>query len=85
MTEDKKELEILLTTYIALKKNQAQCAAFIDGFEAAIEYRRKGQSLPIDSVSNRRELLIEFKSWEISNDIKNLTIEQTIDFFIDSN
>ena len=60
MTEDKKELEILLTTYIALKKNQAQCTGFIDGFEAAIEYLRKGQSLPIDGVISRlpiREVL----------------------------
>jgi hypothetical protein len=53
MTEDKKELEILLTTYIALKKDIAQCSAFIDGFEAAIEYLRKGQTLPMAGVNKR--------------------------------
>jgi len=48
--EDKKELEITLTTYIALKRNQAECTGFIDGFEAAIKYIRKGQTLPIDNA-----------------------------------
>jgi hypothetical protein len=51
ITEDKKELEIALTTYIDLKKNQAECTGFIDGFEVAIKHLRKGQILPIDIVS----------------------------------
>tara|TARA_R110002074_G_scaffold18159_6_gene59092 strand:+ start:343 stop:756 length:414 start_codon:yes stop_codon:yes gene_type:complete len=37
-TTDKKELEIALTTYIALNKNQAECTGFIEGFETAIKY-----------------------------------------------
>jgi hypothetical protein len=32
-----KELEIALTTYIALKHTQEECIGFIDGFEAAEE------------------------------------------------
>jgi len=52
ITEDKKQLEIALTTYIALKKNQAECTGFIDGFEVAIKYLRQRQTLPIDSVSS---------------------------------
>tara|TARA_R110000751_G_scaffold206469_1_gene310483 strand:- start:1144 stop:1452 length:309 start_codon:yes stop_codon:yes gene_type:complete len=49
--EDKKELSITLTTYIALKKNQGECTGFIEGFEAAIKYKNQGQTLPIDFVS----------------------------------
>ena len=34
-------------------------------------------------VSNRRELLIAFKNWEVDNDVKNLLPEQVVDFYID--
>jgi len=37
MENYRKELEIALTSYIALKHNQDECAGFIDGFKAALE------------------------------------------------
>ena len=33
--ENNKELEIALTTYIALKHSQEECSGFIDGFKEA--------------------------------------------------
>jgi len=63
ITEDKKELEIALTTYISLKRNQAECTGFIDGFEVAIKYLRQRQILPIDSVTQQSELLKGFVDW----------------------
>lgn len=40
-----------------------------DGIEAALEWSynqlRKGQTLPLDSVSQQRELLIDFLTWYI--------------------
>jgi hypothetical protein len=44
-TTDKKELEVALTTYIALKKNQAECTGFIEGFETAIKYLRNKKNI----------------------------------------
>lgn len=35
------------------------------------------------AVSNRRELLIGFKQWEIDNDIKNLLPEQMVDWYLE--
>jgi len=62
---------------------KAEKFTYYDMIGFADAYHSK--QLIIADVSNRRELLISFKSWEISSDIKNLTIEQTIDLFIDSN
>lgn len=43
--EQKKELEIALTSYIALRYTQAECIGFIDGFNKAL-------SLPTYSTKN---------------------------------
>ena len=47
MTEEqqKKELEIALTSYIALNHNQDECIGFIDGFKEALSlFAVSGQS-----------------------------------------
>ncbi len=50
MTEEqqKKELEIALTSYIALKHTQEECIGFIDGFKEALSLFAVRQSLPSD-------------------------------------
>ena len=51
MTEqDKKRLAKALNDYIELKRNQAECTGFIDGFEKAIEYMNQGLLLPKHNV-----------------------------------
>jgi hypothetical protein len=53
MTEqDKKGLAKALNDYIELKRSQAECTGFIDGFEKAIEYMNQGLLLPKHDVSN---------------------------------
>ena len=40
-----KELEIALTTYIALEHTQEECIGFIDGFKAAKERMYSGEEV----------------------------------------
>ncbi len=62
MTEqNKKGLEKALNDYIELKRNQAECTGFIDGFEKAIEYMNQGLLLPKHDVSKRFELKAKIK------------------------
>jgi hypothetical protein len=42
------------------------------------------QALLQYDVSNRREQLIAFKTWEIDNDIKNLLPDQLADFYLEN-
>ena len=56
MTEEqrKKELEIALTSYIALKHNQDQCIGFIDGFKEALSlFDVSGRSEQLCSCSSK--------------------------------
>lgn len=69
MTEEqqKKELEIALTSYIALKHTQEECVGFIDGFKEA---------LSLFAVSGRSELLIALQNIEKICDNQNPTHEK---------
>lgn len=64
MTEEqqKKELEIALTSYIALKHNQDECSGFIDGFKEA---------LSLFAVSGRSEQLKAFQGWQLDKGYLN--------------
>ena len=48
--QQKKELEIALTSYIALKHNQDECIGFIDGFKEALSLFAVSGQLPLDFV-----------------------------------
>lgn len=79
MTEEqqKKELEIALTSYIALKHTQEECVGFIDGFKEA---------LSLFDVSGRSELLLDFGNF-IASDTANLnyTPSEWVEMFLASN
>ena len=51
--------------------------------EIARQQAKVVQLLAATAVSNRRELLIGFKQWEIDNDIKNLLPEQMVDWYLE--
>ena len=69
----KNELEIALTTYIALKHTQEECVGFIDGFKAAEErmYSEEEKELMIKIFhsywfENNHEHEDNLKEWELS-------------------
>ena len=45
MEKERKELEIALTTYIAMEHNQDECSGFIDGFKEAMKLINKDSVL----------------------------------------
>lgn len=58
--------------------------SYIDAMEEyALWYHEELSKLSQHDVSNRRELLIAFKTWEVDNDIKNLLPDQLADFYLE--
>ncbi len=68
-----KELEIALTTYIALKHSQEECAGFIDGFKEAIKLT--------EEVSKQRVLeALERVEGRLNKNLQVITISELKNF-----
>ena len=50
---------------------------------AKLYHENELKKLRVGDVSNRRELLIAFKTWEVDNDIKNLLPDQLAEFYLE--
>jgi len=76
-----------LSHYESLKKQDLEHRKLIKKLQLEIKALKQGQSLPIDSVSNQRELLCAFFKYFRDNGEANIgmSIEQFVDAFLAHN
>jgi hypothetical protein len=70
--EKNKELEIALTTYIALKHSQEECAGFIDGFKEAQALQLLQTDVSMRSEQFTAQDSKEFILWQKCMGIKRI-------------